>query len=551
MSKQLYDLLHGTIEERAATEDRAQISEIAALYEGELPERFKKYFPTNEPHHVVNMVRLAHDDLATSIGRMPDIVVDPINQSNAELKKVGKLEKIATSYMVNAYPGGREFMWELAWWLLTGRAVAMVVPDNENNRPRLELRDPRHCYPGIRRRAGNRPVELTDLMFRYEIDAREARARGLMGSATEAVDKIQVIEYVDDTRWVITSEGGVSQSAEHGLGMVPGHIFQAFSPNMTTGLSQFNDQISLMVAISRLISQKLAFGDRLVYPIYWVKGHEGAVRVGPMNLNKLSPQGEMGVIQPQTTFQADQDIGTLERFSRILNRNPEVRQGEIAAKSTYTSAKTLEQLAEAIDTVIGRYWDIVSVGVRTLIDVAYTMDETLWPKLEKNIRGSSRGKRFYESYVPSTDIAGRHDVRVHYGFGVGGYQGFLQNIQAAQGGVMSKKRVMESMPGVSDVAELEREIELEKMDEAGISQFQTLAASGQLDIVLWSQLREQMSRSGTPLVEVISKYEERIREQAQAALTQGGAGPLTTPPPEAAEEEAGPPGIPPAALMGV
>ena len=40
-------------------------------------------------------------------------------------------------------------------------------------------------------------------------------------------------------------------------------------------------------------------------------------------------------------------------------------------------------------------------------------------------------------------------------------------------------------------------------------------------------------------------------QQAQAALTQGGAGPLTTPPPEAAEEEAGPPGIPPAALMGV
>jgi hypothetical protein len=549
MSKQLYELLSGTIEERAATEDRAQISEIANLYEGKLPDQYLKYFPQNEPHHVVNMVRLAHDDLATSIGRMPDIVVDALNQSNSELKKVGLLEKIATNYLLSSLPAAREFMWQLAWWTLTGRAVAIVVPGEEG--PHFELRDPRSCYPGVKKRAGNAPVELTDLLFKYEIDAREAKNRGLLSANTDATDKVTVIEYIDDNRWVLVAEGGVAQSAEHGLGVVPGHVFQAFSPNQVTGLSQFQDQVSLMVAISRLISQKLAYGDRLVYPVYWVKGHEGAIKVGPFQLNKLNLQGEMGALQPTTTFQADQDIGTLERFSRILNRNPEVRQGEIAAKSTYTSAKTLEQLAEAIDTVIGRYWDIISVGMRNLMEAALRMDEILWPNKEKNVRGI-RGDTALTTYVPSKDIAGRYDVRIHYGFGVGGYQGFLQNIQAQQGGVQSKKRVMESMPGVSDVAELEREIELEKMDEAGIAQFQTLAASGELDIILWSELREQMSRKGTPLVEVIRAYEERIREQAQQALAQGGAGTLTTPGPEAApEEEQGPPGLPPSALLGV
>lgn len=551
MSKQLYDLLHSTVEERAATEDREQLTRIARLYEGELPDEFLKYFPSNEPHHVVNMVRLAHDDLATSIGRMPDIVVDPLNQSNVELKKVGLLEKIATAYVHNAHPSGREFMWELAWWLLAGRAVAIVTPDDEAGRPRLQLRDPRHCYPGVKKRVGNRPVELSDLTFRYEIDAREARQRGLAGADYDATDKVTVIEYVDANRWVIVSEAGVSQSAEHGLGMVPGWVFQSFSPNRATGLSQFQDQISLMVAISRLISQKLAFGDRLVYPVYWVKGHEGSIKVGPFNLNKLSPQGEMGALQPTTTFQADQDISTLERFSRILNRNPEVRQGEIAAKSTYTSAKTLEQLSEAIDTVVGRYWDIISVGLEALIEICMLMDEKLFDT-EKLVRGTRKGTVFQATYTPTADIGGRYDVRVHYGFGVGGYQGFLQNIQASQGGVQSKKRVMESMPGISDVAELEREIELEKMDEAGIAQFQQLAASGQLDIILWSELREEMSRRGTPLVEVIRKYQERIQEQAQAALSQGGAAPLTAPgPEEPAEEGAGPPGLPPSALLGV
>lgn len=148
MSKELFSLLNAEVEERASKEDRGALSEVAALYEGDLPAQFLKYFPKNEPHHVVNMVRLAHDDLATSIGRMPDIVVDPTNHTNAELKKIGKLERIATNYLVESTPGGREFMWELAWWLLAGRAVVICVPDSERSAPRFEMRDPRTCYPG-------------------------------------------------------------------------------------------------------------------------------------------------------------------------------------------------------------------------------------------------------------------------------------------------------------------------------------------------------------------------------------------------------------------
>ena len=552
MSEQLYRDFVKEIDMRSHREDREQLSEISNLYEGQIPARYKKYFPQGEPNHVVNMVRLAHDDLATSIGRMPDIVVDPINHTNKELKRVGLLEKIATDYLVHSEPSGRELMWEIAWWVLTSRAVVIVTPNMETQKPMFEIRDPRTCYPGVKKRAGNRPMELYDLIFKYEIDSKEAEARGLTPADA---DMTTVIEYIDENRWVLISEGGGMLSAEHGLGVVPGHIFQSFSPNATTGLSQFQDQLSLMIAMSRLISQKLAFGDRLVYPVYWVKGHEGQVKVGPFQLNKLSPQGEMGALQPTTTFQADQDIQTLERFSRILNRNPEVRQGEIAAKSTYTSAKTLEQLSEAIDTVVGRYWDVISVGMAKLIAIALRMDELMWPNEEKSVRGIKRGSRYSDKYVPSEDIAGNYQVRVHYGFGVGGYQGFLQNIQAQQGGVQSKRRVVEEMPGVSDVDALLREIELEQMDEAAIAQFQQQAATGQMDIILWAKLRKEMAEKGLPLVEVISKYEEEIREQSQQALSQGGAETLSTPgldmTANPAPEATGPPGIPPSALMGV
>lgn len=557
MSKAAYAKLDSLVTQREWTEGRAEMDEIADLYEGKLPDRFDKYFPKSEPKHVINLVRLAHDDLATTIGRLPDLRGEPNNASDSELKRVGLLEDIGKDYLRISEPGGKQFMWQLSWWLLVRQAIAIVVPDNKHKKPKFVLRDPRQAYPGVKRRAGNQPIELSDIVFKYELPSAdvvrmgfEPRTETSRHGEQSISTKTNMIEMIDDQYWIVVSEGGTAKVSMHGLGKVPGVVFQDFSPNRAGGLGQFADQISLMVAISRMITQKLAFADRLVYPIYWVKGHEGAVKMGPYVLNKLAPQGEMGVLGPPATLQADRDIAQLERFSRLLNRNPEVRQGEIQTKGSYTSAKTLEQLNEAIDTVVGRYWDIISTGMEYLFECAYAMDELLWPNEEKPVKsGYIKNRPRYVNYTPSKDINGQYHISVDYGFGIGGYQGFLQNLQAHEAGMISRRRVIEAMPGVSDVDEELRTIELEKMDEAGAVQFQTLAAQGQLDMILWAKLRKAMAKRGTPLSEIIEKYQEEIMLAAQAAQQQGGAEALTAPP-EQTPEEAPLPGLPPAALVG-
>ncbi len=553
--------LRSEADNRRVEEKLDRLSVIPDLYEGNIPPEYERYFPRNEPRHIINMTRLAHDDLATSVGKMPEVYVAPNNHTNAELKKTGLIENIAFSYLKDAEPSGREFMWELAWWLIVGRAVVTVRPDMEKGGPVIGLRDPRTAHPGVKRRAGTRPVELYDCIFRYTIPAREAEAQGLgtvtitdeWGRTVGSKNEVEVIEYVDSMQWVVASEAGVVRRAEHGLGCVPVHIGQAFSPNIKSGLSLLQDQVSLMVAISRIISQKLSFGDRVVYPIYWVKGHEGSIKLGPYQLNKLGPAGEMGTIAPTTTLQADRDMEMLERFSRILNRNTEVRQGEIAAKSTYTSAKTLETLAESIDTVIGRYWDTISNLLAEVFETCFKMDMKFWGDEEKSIRGVRKGKRFSDAYVPNRDID-RTEVEVFYGFGVGGYQGFLQNVQAMEAGLLSRRRAIEAMPGQNDVDAVMREIELEQMDEVAMATFNAKAAQGQMDMLLWMELRDEMAKKGLPMVEVIKKYEEKLREQAEAAQQAGQPessltvpdGQQATPP-----EPPMPPGLPPAALAGV
>jgi hypothetical protein len=565
-----FDLAEEAIRQRQWNEGIATLNVMADLYEGKLPSEYNKYFPNEEPKQVVNLVKLAWNDLAISIGRLPDLRSDPLNSSNEELKRVGMHEKIGFSYLNNSKPSGKQLMFHLAWWLVGGgRAVVVLEPDAEAKSPTFTIRDPRTCYPKAKRTAGNQIIELEDVLFKYELPINEMQARGLKtksgdarsGFPTESEQQMgTVIEYLDDKEWVVMSDGGSVVRAEHGCGQVPVYVFQTFSPNKTYGLSQFQDQVNFMVSISRLLTQKLAFNDRLVWPITWIKGHQGKIKIGPHVINKLSPQGEMGQIAPSQAIQIDRDIEQLTQFSRILNRNPEVRQGEVTSKGTYTSAKTLEQLAESIDTVIGVHWDLISIGMEYLFKLAYKMDERLWGNVQKTTTGVIKGNAFRVDYTPNKNINGRYGIHVEYGFGVGGYQGFLQQLQALEAKTTSRRRAIEQMPGTHDADAVIREIELEQMDDSGHAAFAAQAAQGTLDVLLWAKIRKTMAKKGMPLNDAILKYTEEIQQQAvesQAAGPQGSEA-LTAPP--VAQEGAAPggglplaqqplPGLPPQELV--
>ncbi len=532
---------------------------MAELYEGNLPEEYSKYFPRKDPRMVVNLIKLAWDDLAGETARWPDLRGQQVNNSDTEAKRVAKFERICNSYIKKAEPNGKLFLKHVAWWLVgVGRSVAVVIPSDDG--PRMEARDPRDCYPGVKRSVMGQPSELEDLLFVKKVPVGEAVNQGLLTDAPKdahgnLLDTVEVIEYIDDKRWIVVAENGTPQIAEHNLGVVPGWLFQTLAPNNKAGLSMFEDQVYFMVSISRMFSQKMAIMDRIANPVFWVRGHEGAVKIGPNVLNKLGPNGEMGQMSPPQTVQIDRDISQLTQMSRILNRNPDVRQGEVASKGVYQSAKSLEQLSDSIDNTVSDFWDVVGPGLEKLLGICLMMDEKEYGDKERSISGRMRGATYRDKYVPSVDIDGHYEINVDYGFGQGGYQGFLQHLQAKDAGVMSTKRAMESMPGVSDVDDELRQIELEQMDAAGNALFMQQANQGQLDMRLWAELREQMAKKGLPLAKVMLKYADKLAEQAERATSQGGAEALTAPdgsqegmPME--DQMGSPPGIPPSALVG-
>jgi len=529
-----------------------EMEKLAALYEGTIPSEYEKYFPRGTPKHIVNYIRLGWDDLAQSIARAPEVQVDPENSTNPALAASQKLEKIAQGYIKGARPWSSMFLYQNAWNLVgLGVACAIAVPDAEARVPRIEPRDPRTALPGAKRRIGNIIVDLADIIFEYEITTEDAIQAGLADPASEGSDeKVKVLEYIDESIWAIASEYADKRET-HGLGVVPAVYIQTFSPNKI-GISQFGEQISLMVAVSRIITQKIAYIDRVIYPITWIKGSEGEIKIGPNVINKLSLEGSMGQLAPPSQLQVDRDLANLERYQRILNRNPEVRQGEVDGKGAYVGSKTLDTLNDSVENSVARFWDAMQASYQKLMAVCLQMDEQMFDE-EKTISVVMNGQLAIETYKPSQDIAGRRDVRVAYGFGVGGgYQAFLENVQGFQAGLIPKRRAVEGIPGGNDANTTLRLLELDAMDEAMQAGFLAQAQNNQLDMVLWAKLRKEMETKGISLNDAIIKYEDQIKTQATDASAQPvpDSGITTPPPQEGAPPEQPLPGVPAGAMMG-
>lgn len=129
------DLFNELMQEWTLREDQEMIAtmdRMGDLYQNKLPPEFDQYFPKGAPKHVVGMAKLAWNDLATTIGRIPDLRMDALDETTTEEKRVSLLERVAHGYLRRAEPHGKTFMWLVAWWLVgMGRAVTVVTPGTD------------------------------------------------------------------------------------------------------------------------------------------------------------------------------------------------------------------------------------------------------------------------------------------------------------------------------------------------------------------------------------------------------------------------------------
>jgi hypothetical protein len=539
--------------------DHASMDVMVDVYRGGLPDEYLAFFPEEMHIHLVNMIRLAWDDLAWLSGKEFPIYVPPEGDTTTEKTRAERLEK--WGYGVNKAgraAGGvtmKALMKILQWWMVgCANAVAMVLPDYQHQSPYFTWRDPRTHYPPVGWTPWNE-TRAVDSLFAYqrslgsliadypekEAELRQSisklynlgdPSRTSQGSRNEDELWLWVGEYYHRDCWMTaTLETKAvtlarSDSGDRGHpGVQPAVSMGLYDPTGAKGRSLFEDQVSIQAAMTRMFSQKLDYYDRTLYPLIFTTPLAGKmVKVGAFAVNEYDITTQVpprvDSIGPTNAIDADQTMQFSVGLSRMLNRNPEQMQGSGPAES----AKALNELKEGINQTIREgIWPASIEALPALYTAAAEMDQNLWGMVTKKSKGVRKNANFAITYRPRTLLKGHeHDFEIEPGVGLAGYQGTLEILQLVGAELMSWDDALEQGEWVREPQEAKRRIQADRTEKLLWAELQAKAESGMLKDGAVARLRK-MTQEGMDLFDAIDKL--------------ATAGELTNPPPELAAQD--------------
>jgi hypothetical protein len=166
----------------------------------------------------------------------------------------------------------------------------------------------------------------------------------------------------------------------------------------------------------------------------------------------------------------------LRQDMQLGGMSSEARSGQTNA-SVITGAG-MDALMEGFSTQLAQAQEMLKFALWLTVKRCFAMDEKLWPKAAKEVRGQDSGVPYKMTYTPAKDIAGDYTVDVQYGFlaGMDANRSLIYILQAYGANLLSQDYAMRNLPANINVTEEVAKIELEKMRKALI---ETMAASSQ------------------------------------------------------------------------
>lgn len=524
-----------------------EMSELLAIKEfGTLPSKFDDYFPPDSHVHIINNIALAWDDTAARTAKVMMPYVAPSRrkgQKESEAKKQAeKVEQIALGYNDAGLSCGKPSMRTLMnLWASDlvglGDAVGMVLPNYDYKTPIFVHRDPRSHYPPIGW-APHRDSHLDNTLFAYidtlsnlklrypdkadELDRAYSKTYISAASGGAAVRDpstmpLWVGEYLCEDAWyfcVLEGKGVVLMASEQGdkghPGVCPVWAFTRPSLTRSKGRSLYADQVSLMAALARMVSQKIDYYDKTLYARTFISEPVGGeIEEGPGGTTVLkSLGGEKPFVQqlaPANPVDADQMIAMIEGLARVLNRNPEQFQGSGPADS----AKALSQLEAGINSTIqDGIWPLFTEGLPKLYSAAAKMDMNIWGNMEKQAQGRQRNTPYTVDYTPNVDLRGYENaIRIEVGIGLGGYHGVLELLQRYAAGTVSLDTLLEQLPDVMEPAAEKRRIQEGELEKLMFAAFASKAEQGIINPAGIAKIRKLVTAEDMDLFDAIEKVQ--------------------------------------------
>jgi hypothetical protein len=443
--------------------------DVDTVIPGSMPEAWPKPI-------VANLIDTSARDLAEVMGTMPSVNCSTSILTTDKSKKFSsKKTKVANYYLQSSrLNAGKQV--ELADHYTTyGLAIYVVEPDFAGKRPHIRVENPMGVYPDtdmFGRLKSYTKVwreEAINLVSKFPEVARRLQTNSVgQTDLGWAEREIEVIKYVDADRMVL-------YMPNHGnlvLDDIPNPMKKIFvSVGIRPGYDSeirgaFDDAIWVQLAKARMALLGLEATEKTVRAPLAVPRDVQKMTFGDDAIIRTDSPDKIrrvGIDVPQAAFQESQ---VLEQELRVGTRTPEARSGNVDA--SIITGKGVQALMGGFNTVVTTGQTVIGEALRCALELAFEMDQLLWPSERKTIRGTAQGTPFEETYTPGKDIAGDYTVDVTYGFAAGQdpARAIVGLLQLRGDQLISRDFFQRQLPMGIDVVQMQTQIDNEQFTDA-------------------------------------------------------------------------------------
>lgn len=457
-----------------------RMANVAAIRGGNM-DPFGDLFPGKWPKPLVaNMIDVAARDTSEMLAPLPTFTSVPQTAETAAAKRAEKITRICYGYITESrlvtqmYDGADDYF-------SNGFMTVVVEPDHENRRPRILIEDVVGGYPEFDRWGKtvsytkvwlNTELELAQLFPQFadriiapvQVDdfGRGARQRVPSNHPLEVVryhDKDGTILYIPERQNLVLAQTAnplgkcmVQVAKRPGKG-----IHGQYDDIIWVQLAKARFAILALEAAEKAVSAPIAVPDDVQdFPL----GADALIRsANPKDI------GRVPLAVPKEAFASE---SVLADELRTGARYPDSRTGNMNA--SVITGRGVQELQGGFDSQIKAAQAILEDVFKEVMAMMLELDETLWPNLEKTIRGAQDGTPYEIKYTPRKDIRGSYVIDVTYGAtaGLDPNRALIFLLQGLGAELMSKSFVRRNLPITMNVLEEEEQITIEKLRDAAV-----------------------------------------------------------------------------------
>jgi len=362
-------------------------------------------------------------------------------------------------------------------------------------------------------------------------------------------DLFQILEYMDAAETVLVAVGADRPKAtpygqEVGKGAASNIVLERIPnraevcPVVIAGRitldrlqGQFDQMLGMYQREAKLDALNTIAVFRNVFPDEWVVSPANAPtspRIiqeadGKMGIRGILDKGQIQLIHPQQTQDAQIAISNLERAQRMTGNIPQELNGE-SGSNIRTARRGATVLGSAIDMPLQEYQEILANSMELENNRAVKMMKAYYGNKPSMFFFGTDGKIERPDYTPNetfeTDMS-----KVVYPMPGSDINSMVVSIGQRVGmGIMSNETARIMDPAIKDPAREADLVEVEGLRKALLTGLEQQAAQGQLDPSIIARIALAKSKRHTTLEEAVAEIhkEEQEKQQAQAQQQQQG-----------------------------